>query len=128
MIEPQSAQDGESAETLKLTLAPPPSSMGAGLYAGASSEWPLLSEWPFEREWTGRSVPPTDSAGGGSAATADALGPPASPTTTLSASWLEGALGISVEGAKLIADEELMIPRASRSSLDRKREPIQRNT
>ena len=81
MIEPQSAHDGESAETEKATFGPPPSSTPPafkGLIGRA--EEPLACPFEYAKlEWTGRSVPPTALAGGGSAIIADALGPPASP-------------------------------------------------
>lgn len=43
MIEPQSAQLGESALTLNATLVPPPSS--SGFIGFESTAWPLV--WPF---------------------------------------------------------------------------------
>src|SRR5262245_16901051 len=85
MIEPQSAHEGESAETEKATFGPPPSStppLFNGLIGRSDVAWPFASAWPLER--TGRSVPPTTAAGGGSAIIADALGPPASPMGAVS--------------------------------------------
>ena len=105
MIEPQSAHEGESAETEKATFGPPPSStppLFRGLIGSFDSPfaWPFAN--PFVRGRTGRSVPPTALAGGGSAIIADALGPPASPMVAVStfskpslvgepgAAWLAG--------------------------------------
>src|SRR5688572_7842160 len=100
MIEPQSAQDGESAETENATFVPPPRSIGAGLKPSLLP----FAVWPLER--TGRSVPPAGvSAGGGSAETAVVLGPPASPVVLASVllALPSKPSVVGVEGASLAA-------------------------